>query len=592
LVRGRANNPNFALFFRNGDGLGNATPKLYWPVQVDGETVLIEAFGIDRLAAGKQLVGFHLHRDTGRPWVWENNRSPENVPLSELPQIDGEQWDALWREIAHAGATLGFVEKNAGGTKSTASAGATGPAGGARAGVDMKAIVDLLAAHWPTEGSRHDVARALGGFFCRAGFSETEIGEVVEQVALAAGDEDGDDRVKAAKSAVSARAQGKNIAGKPRIAELLGDEVAEKLCELCKYHGRPGYVSYGSFTMDAEHGLTKEIVKTLGKTATIETVRISASFEVLGACRDPHGRAWGKLVRFHDADNRVHMRHISDAALQGDPATLCAALADEGLKINRSRQKEFAEYLSGVVISTRVTIVNSTGWHEVEERHVFALPSETIGASDDIRVVIDAAALGPYEARGSLDDWTRGVGTLTAGHVLPVFMVSAALAGPLAHLSVPRVAASTCSAPPPSANRRCCRQRRQCGGAAARRAICGHGERQRMAWRGLPRAPPTPALLSTRLGLATPKRSHLPSIRWRTDRARRAPGATVRCVSRSLGGCQSSPVARFPSKPSWAKIAGVRRALVSLSAWWTFPPIAGSASARLIMRAVSMTPAS
>ena len=50
------------------------------------------------------------------------------------------------------------------------------------------------------------------------------------------------------------------------------------------------------------------------------------------------------------------------------------------------------------------------------------------------RVALDATAHGPYEARGSLEDWKQGVGALTAGHALPVFMVSAALAGPLAHL--------------------------------------------------------------------------------------------------------------------------------------------------------------
>jgi hypothetical protein len=215
LVRGRDGNPNFALLIRNGGVLSNATPKLYWPARVDGGIELIEAFGIDRLAAGKQLVGFHLHPDTHRPWLWSHDRSPENTPLDDLPLVDAEQWDALWREIVGAGAMLGLVEKNAEATKPSAGNEATG---GARAGVDMGPIVDLLAAHWPMEGSRHDFALALGGFFCRAGFSETEIGEIIGQAVHAAGDEQFEDRVSAAKSAVSARAKGKNIAGKPRVA--------------------------------------------------------------------------------------------------------------------------------------------------------------------------------------------------------------------------------------------------------------------------------------------------------------------------------------------------------------------------------------
>ena len=65
---------------------------------------------------------------------------------------------------------------------------------------------------------------------------------------------------------------------------------------------------------------------------------------------------------------------------------------------------------------------------------MFVLPADTISSGIGERVALDATAHGPYEARGSLEDWKQGVGRLTAGHTLPVFMVSAALAGPLAHL--------------------------------------------------------------------------------------------------------------------------------------------------------------
>jgi uncharacterized protein (DUF927 family) len=195
-----------------------------------------------------------------------------------------------------------------------------------------------------------------------------------------------------------------------------------------------GHVSHGLFTMNADDGLTKEVVTGRGNNSTIKPVWISASFEILGQCRDPNGRAWGKQIRFRDADGRVHMRHVSDAALHGEPAALCAELAGEGLRINRSHQRELAEYLTGVSVSERVTIVSQTGWQEVGGQRVFVLPDEIIAADPSERVVLDAAAHGPYEARGSLEDWKQGVGALTAGHALPVFMVSAALAGPLAHL--------------------------------------------------------------------------------------------------------------------------------------------------------------
>ena len=105
-----------------------------------------------------------------------------------------------------------------------------------------------------------------------------------------------------------------------------------------------GHVSYGPFTMDANGGLTKQVMTERSQNSNIKAVWISAPFEILGQCRDPQGRTWGKQIQFRDADGRAHMRHVSDAALQGEPGALCAELADEGLRINRSKQRELAEY--------------------------------------------------------------------------------------------------------------------------------------------------------------------------------------------------------------------------------------------------------
>jgi uncharacterized protein (DUF927 family) len=213
-------------------------------------------------------------------------------------------------------------------------------------------------------------------------------------------------------------------AGFARVSQRTGAEADDVAA---------GYVSYSPFAMDPDDGLTKEVIGR-GKNAPPVPVWISAPFEVLGRYRDPRGRGWGKLLQFRDADGCIHMRHVSDAALQGDPAGLCAELAGDGLGISRSHQRELAEYLAGVSVSERVTIVSQTGWQEVGGQRVFVLPDETIAADMSERVVLDAAAHGPYEARGSLEDWKQGIGALTASHALPVFMVSAALAGPLAHL--------------------------------------------------------------------------------------------------------------------------------------------------------------
>jgi uncharacterized protein (DUF927 family) len=196
----------------------------------------------------------------------------------------------------------------------------------------------------------------------------------------------------------------------------------------------PGFTSWGDFTMRESDGLTLEVERKRGKNFEAEKIWIAAPFEVLGRCRDPHGRAWGRMLRFRDADKRVHTPHVSDASLQGEPAALCATLADEGLAINRSRQKELALYLNGANVAARVTLVARTGWHNVGGREVFVLPSASYGGDDKEAIVLDGAAAGPYESARSLGDWKHGVGELAKGQKLPVLMVSAALAGPLAHI--------------------------------------------------------------------------------------------------------------------------------------------------------------
>jgi putative DNA primase/helicase len=140
-------------------------------------------------------------------------------------------------------------------------------------------------------------------------------------------------------------------------------------------------------------------------------------------------------VRWCDPDGRKHERFVPDAALHGDPASLCAGLAEGGLTIARIQQRQFAAYLAGANVRGRVTMVRRTGWHVIEGQAIFVLPGEAIGPKGAGAVVLDAAAHGPFEARGSLSDWQRGVGALASGHALAMLAISAAIAGPLLDLA-------------------------------------------------------------------------------------------------------------------------------------------------------------
>jgi hypothetical protein len=91
------------------------------------------------------------------------------------------------------------------------------------------AVACVLKPRYPGQGSRHEGAVVLGGVLARALWSAEEIGHLVEVVARTAGDDEIEDRVTAATSALHAKANGHDIAGLPRLGELWGEDAARTL---------------------------------------------------------------------------------------------------------------------------------------------------------------------------------------------------------------------------------------------------------------------------------------------------------------------------------------------------------------------------
>ena len=89
------------------------------------------------------------------------------------------------------------------------------------------AIACLLVPRYPGQGSRHEGALVLGGVLARAGWAEEDIRHLMEVVARSAGDDERHDRVTAATSAVNLKANGHDLPGLPRLAELWGKDCAE-----------------------------------------------------------------------------------------------------------------------------------------------------------------------------------------------------------------------------------------------------------------------------------------------------------------------------------------------------------------------------
>ena len=243
----------------------------------------------------------------------------------------------------------------------------------------------------------------------------------------------------------------------------------------------PAYISFGEFTMDAERPSSRSEARPWRQFGNRNRCAVSAPFEIFGRGRDPDGRAWGRFLRWRDPDGRVHEKFVADEALHGEAAALCATLAADGLEIVREQQRAFANYLSGAQPAGRVTVVQRTGWHEIEGETVFVLPGENIGRKRVGRVLLDGAAHGPYETKGTLAEWREGVATLAAGHAIPMLAISAALRRDrCCTWPASRVAASICSGNPAGARRHACKRPRAFGGAAAHRATFELGaQRQR-----------------------------------------------------------------------------------------------------------------
>jgi uncharacterized protein (DUF927 family) len=389
------------------------SPTGRWAYRDPAGAILYWVLRFDPHGMPKQFAQLTLWRKGDRTsWRWRHVSAPR--PLYGLDKLMGHPEAPVvvceGEKSAEAAARLwpNYV--------ATCSSNGSGSAKQA----DWSALKGRAVLIWPDAdepGDRYkaDVSQILHNFGCRI--------SVIDARALAAVTPGGGDR-------------------KPKIGWDAHDAVeewadVEALRKAIEAHTEPfepgpAYISWSIFTMTSS-GLTAELAEK-GKNAITE-VEVSAAFEVIGRSRDPSGHGWGKWIRYLDADGRHHTRHVSDSALQGDPAALCAMLADAGLRISRAHQRLFANYLSGVVVHGRVTRVEHTGWHDLGGHPVFVLPDGAISADLGERVVLDSSVAGPYEARGTLADWCNGVGALAQGHALPVFAISAALAGPLLYLA-------------------------------------------------------------------------------------------------------------------------------------------------------------
>lgn len=86
----------------------------------------------------------------------------------------------------------------------------------------------ILGRHWP-DGSRHDAALAVGGFFASRQVPLPDAETIIGDITKISRDEESSDRLRAVRETYASFSAGREVTGLPRISELIGDEVGRLL---------------------------------------------------------------------------------------------------------------------------------------------------------------------------------------------------------------------------------------------------------------------------------------------------------------------------------------------------------------------------
>lgn len=162
--------------------------------------------------------------------------------------------------------------------------------------------------------------------------------------------------------------------------------------------------------------------------------RYCGPIEFIAKTRDTAGASWGTLVRFYDADGKVHIISIPQAWLAGDGGELRQALLDQGFYIapTAKGRAAFMELLSLVWIDARARAVLKVGWAD----EAFVLPDHSIRTDHENLVIYQGpdALDHVYRVNGLLRDWQEQVARYGPGNNQLIFAICCAFVGPLLSL--------------------------------------------------------------------------------------------------------------------------------------------------------------
>lgn len=96
----------------------------------------------------------------------------------------------------------------------------------------------IVAQDW-NKAARHDAALALSGALLRNDYTADETRNFLQAVCYAAGDEETQDRLKTVVTTAESIKSGRKVFGFPKLAEILGKEKVDKVCDFLNIQKKP-----------------------------------------------------------------------------------------------------------------------------------------------------------------------------------------------------------------------------------------------------------------------------------------------------------------------------------------------------------------
>jgi uncharacterized protein (DUF927 family) len=156
---------------------------------------------------------------------------------------------------------------------------------------------------------------------------------------------------------------------------------------------------------------------------------VCSRLEVEAYARDPNSEAWGRRLKWNDADGKEHSWIVPMRMLVGDCVAFRETLADGGLEIGSGPKvnDRLTQYVRSQRPERSIICVPHVGWLD----RAFIFPESVI--PPDANVGYQTAGRGEhfYRTSGTLESWREQIGRRCAGNSRLIFAVSAAFAGPL-----------------------------------------------------------------------------------------------------------------------------------------------------------------